>query len=480
MNALRRVIKFLGPYKRDAIVSIILQTLAVGVGLLIPRLVQVIIDQGVTPKNIQIILNTSIIMMGVSILSTLLSIGNTIFPVRATQNFIADVRKAVYYKIHSFSFKNLDDYHTGQLLVHLTSDVNQLQYIVLYSLRMLPRSLLIIMGSFTIMVVTNQQLAVIMLLLLPLTFLLTLVFILKAQPLYREIQRKFDNLNQVVQENLTGIRVVKNFVRRDYENKKFAKASSDLMDQSIQVGQLLSILSPLMLVLFNLSTVAFIYFGGLHAIAGTFTVGEIIAFINYLILMISRFLSLAFMAGRLAAANASSERIMRILDSTSPVQDKTDAKILTDVKGRVVFEDVYFKYSEDSAVPVLQNINFVAEPGQKVAILGATGSGKSSLIHLIPRFYDVTKGRVTIDGVDVRDITQNSLRSQIGISLQETVLFSGTVRDNIKYGRDDATEEEVITAAKAAQAHEFTMDFPDGYDTMVGQRGVYLSGGQKQ
>ena len=345
---------------------------------------------------------------------------------------------------------------------------------------MLPRSLLIIMGSFTIMVVTNQQLAVIMLLLLPLTFLLTLVFILKAQPLYREIQRKFDNLNQVVQENLTGIRVVKNFVRRDYENKKFAKASSDLMDQSIQVGQLLSILSPLMLVLFNLSTVAFIYFGGLHAIAGTFTVGEIIAFINYLILMISRFLSLAFMAGRLAAANASSERIMRILDSTSPVQDKTDAKILTDVKGRVVFEDVYFKYSEDSAVPVLQNINFVAEPGQKVAILGATGSGKSSLIHLIPRFYDVTKGRVTIDGVDVRDITQNSLRSQIGISLQETVLFSGTVRDNIKYGRDDATEEEVITAAKAAQAHEFTMDFPDGYDTMVGQRGVYLSGGQKQ
>ena len=480
MSALKRIAKFVFPYKRDAIVSIVFLACVISLDLSIPRLLQVIIDQGIALKNTQIILNTSITMVGISILSIFFAIGNTLLAVRATHYFSADLRKAVYHKIQSFSFGNLDEFHTGQLLVRLISDVNQLQNMVLVALRMITRSFLMLVGSITIMIATNQQLAMMMVFLLPLTLLLTLAFVFKAQPLFKRVQEKLGNLNEVLQENLTGIRVVKNFVRRDYENKKFNEVNSDLMDDNIKIAQLLSISYPLISLCFNFSTVAVIYFGGLQAIAGSLTLGEILAFINYLIITVSFLTALAFYGGRIAAANASAKRVVEILDTPSKVQDKKDALTITAVKGRVAFENVYFSYSEGGTEPVLQNINFVAEPGQKVAILGATGSGKSSLIHLIPRFYDVTKGRVTIDGVDVRDITQNSLRSQIGISLQETFLFSGTIRNNIEYGGSEATEEEIVAAAKASQTHEFTMGFSDGYDTMVEQRGVNLSGGQKQ
>jgi ATP-binding cassette subfamily B protein len=232
--------------------------------------------------------------------------------------------------------------------------------------------------------------------------------------------------------------------------------------------------------LLNLGTVAIIYFGGLQVFAGTTSVGQIMAFINYLFGTMFPVLMLSMMAGQISVANASAGRIMQVLDSVPEVQDKPDAIVLNDMKGRVVFNDVTFSYRDDGGDPVLFDINFTAEPGETVAVLGSTGSGKSSLIHLIPRFYDVSKGSVTIDGVDVRSIQTNSLRRHIGISLQETILFSGTIRDNLCYGRPDATDEEVVEAAQAAQAHEFIMSFPDGYDTLVGQRGVNLSGGQKQ
>jgi ATP-binding cassette subfamily B protein len=480
MNALMRVLKFLKPYTRDAVLAMILLALGVGVDLLIPRFVQVIIDQGVTGKNMGIILQTSLIMIGVSILSALLAIVNTVFSVRASQSFAADVRQTIYHKIQSFSFGNLDAFQTGRLLVRLTSDVNQLQMVVLLSLRMLVRAPLLLIGSIIFMITTNQQLALTMLLILPITLILIVIFIRIAQPLFMAVQKKLDTLNQVLQENLSGIRVVKAFVRRDYENTRFNEANTDLMSQSFKVSRLISVLFPIMILLMNLSTVAVLYFGGLQAIAGSLTIGEIMAFINYLLSTMFPLLMLSMIAGQISAANASAERVMEIVDTTSRVQDEPNALTMTAIKGRVAFEDVSFSYNGDNSEPVLQNINLVAEPGQTVAVLGATGSGKTSLIHLIPRFYDVIKGRVTIDDVDVRNITQDSLRSHIGISLQEIVLFSGPVRDNIKYGKADATEEKVIAAAKTAQAHEFIMSFPDGYDTLVGQRGVNLSGGQKQ
>jgi ATP-binding cassette subfamily B multidrug efflux pump len=480
MSALIRTMKFLKPYKRDAALAMVLLTLVVGVDLSIPRLVQVIIDQGVATENMEVIINTSLIMIGASIISALLAIVNTVFSVKTSQSFAADVRKAVYHKIQSFSFRNLDAFETGRLLVRLTSDINQLQMVVLISLRMLTRAPLLIIGSIALMIATNQQLAMMMLLLLPLTLILIIVFVRIAQPLFTTVQKKLENLNQVLQENLTGIRVVKAFARKDYENARFNRANTDLMKESFKVVRLISVLFPIMILLMNLSTVAVVYFGGLQAIVGNLTVGEIMAFINYLLSTIVPLSILAIVAGQISASNASAERVMEIIDTASQLQDKPNATTLTAVKGRVVFEDVYFNYNGDGSEPVLQNINLVAEPGQTVAILGATGSGKTSLIHLIPRFYDVTKGRVTIDGIDIRDVTQDSLRKHIGISLQEVVLFSGTIRKNIKYGGSDATEEEVIAAAKAAQAHEFITGFPEGYDTVVGQRGVNLSGGQKQ
>ncbi|MEE8322881.1 MAG: ABC transporter ATP-binding protein, partial [Candidatus Bathyarchaeia archaeon] len=318
------------------------------------------------------------------------------------------------------------------------------------------------------------------LLLLPITLILIIIFIRIAQPIFMVVQKKLETLNQILQENLSGIRVVKAFVRRVYENTRFNEANTDLMNQSFKVSRLISVLFPVMILVMNLSTVAVIYFGGLQVVAGSLTVGEIMAFINYLMSTMFPLLMLSMMAGQISAANASAERVMEIIDSTSKVQDEPNALTMTAIKGRVAFEDVSFSYNGDGAEPVLQNINLVAEPGQTIAILGATGSGKTSLINLIPRFYDVLKGRVTIDDVDVRKISQDSLRSQIGISLQEIILFSGTIRDNIKYGKADATEEEVIAAAKTVQAHEFIMSLPDGYDALIGQRGVNLSGGQKQ
>jgi ATP-binding cassette subfamily B multidrug efflux pump len=480
MSVLTRVLKFLKPYTRDAVLAMALLALVVGVDLSIPRFVQIIIDQGVASRNMSVIFQTSLIMIGASILSALLALANSVFSVRASQRFGADVRKALYHKIQSFSFGNLDSFQTGRLLVRLTSDVNQLQMMVLLGLRMLVRAPLLLIGSIAFMIATNQQLALTVLLLLPLTLILIIIFVRIAQPIFLAVQKKLETLNQILQENLAGIRVVKAFVRRDYENTRFNEANTDLMNQSFKVSRLISVLFPIMILIMNLSTVAVVYFGGLQAIAGTLTIGEIMAFINYLLSTMFPLLMLSMMAGQISAANASAERVIEIIDSTPQVQDAPDAKTITTLKGRVAFEDVSFSYDGDGSEPVLQKINLVAEPGQTVAILGATGSGKTSLIHLIPRFYDVTEGRVTIDNMDVRNITQTSLRAHIGMSLQEVILFSGTIRDNIKYGKADATEGEVVAAAKAAEAHEFIMGFPDGYDTLVGQRGVNLSGGQKQ
>jgi ATP-binding cassette subfamily B protein len=480
MSSLTKLLQYVKPYRRDAVLAMILLALVVVVDLSIPQFVQVLIDQGIAGKDMGVILNTSIIMIGISILSAVLSIINSVFSVRVSQSFGADLRKAVYHKIQSFSFGNLDHYKTGKLLIRLTSDINQLQTLVLLSLRMLIRAPLLLIGSIALMLMMNQQLAFMMLLLLPLTLIFTIVFIRIAQPIFKRVQKKLEVLNQILQENLSGIRVVKVFVRREHENKRFNEANIDIMQESFKVARLISILFPIMLLLMNLSTVGIIYFGGIQVSAGDLTIGEIIAFINYILSTMFPLLMLAMMAGQISSSTVSAERVMEIIDASAQVQDKPDAQTLKNIKGRIVFKNVDFSYNTDSSKPVLQNINLVAEPGQTVAILGETGSGKTSLINLIPRFYDVTKGKVTIDDIDVRDITQNSLRSQIGISLQEIILFSGTIRNNIKYGNPEATQEAVINAAKVAQAHEFINSFPDGYDSIVGQRGVNLSGGQKQ
>jgi ATP-binding cassette subfamily B protein len=304
-------------------------------------------------------------------------------------------------------------------------------------------------------------------------------FIKLLQPLFTKVQERLDRLNQVMQENLLGIRVVKAFVRRDYENKRFEKANDELYGNSLRVAQLLSLFNPLTVALLNLGIVGVLYYGGLQIQVGSATVGEIVAFTNYLNSAMFAVLTLSLMVGNVASANVSAGRILAVIDSEPKIKADPSAKRLDSLSGRVSFEGVSFSYS-NGGTPVIHDITFEAEPGERVAILGATGSGKTTLVNLIPRFYDVTGGKVAVDDVDVRELDLKSMRSGIGVCMQDTMLFSGTIRDNIRFGRKDASDVEVVEAAKAAQAHDFISGFPEGYDTVVGQRGVTLSGGQKQ
>ena len=475
-----RIFSFIRPYWRTSIFAVFMLIASVLADLAIPTLIQRIIDQGIVPKDLTMILTTAALMIGVAFFEAAVSIGNTFLAVRVAQSFAADVRSAVFHKIQKFSFGNLDRFQTGQLIVRLTSDVNAVQMMVMMGLRMFIRAPIMVVGSITLMFVLNAELAKIVLMLLPITLVLAGIFVVKAQPLFLEVQRRLDKLNMVLQENLAGVRVVKAFVRMDREAEHFDKANTDLTNQSMKVLTIFAVLFPSMQIIVNVSILGVVWYGGMQVVAGRFTVGEILAFTNYLLTSIMPLLFLAMMASQLSAANASAQRIYEVLDSEPQVQDRPDAKQLPEVRGRVVFDGVCFSYGEDCGEPVLQDINLVAEPGQTVAVLGATGSGKSTLIDLIPRFYDVTRGKLTIDGVDVRDVTLESLRANIGIALQEAILFSGTIRDNIKSGKPDASEEEVVAAAKAAEAHDFIMSFPKGYDSDVGERGVGLSGGQKQ
>ncbi|MGA9351430.1 MAG: ABC transporter ATP-binding protein [Anaerolineae bacterium] len=477
---MRRIIRFLKPYRKASALAWLMLISVVAIDLFIPRLVQRTIDEGVAKRDMAVVLNTSLIMIGASVVDTLLAIGNTLLAVQVAYRFGTDVRSALFRKVQTLSFGNLDRLQTGQLLVRLTSDVNQVQMIVMLSLRILTRAPLLMLGSVVMLTVLSWRLALMMLVLLP--TMMTVVWFLttRTQPLFRRVQRKLDKLNTVLQENLAGVRVVKAFVRADHENARFEQANTALMAQTTQVMQLLAGLNPTLTLLLNLGMAALVWFGGQMVIGGGLTIGEIVASVNYLQFTVFPLLLLSMMVGPLSAAEASAGRILEVLDSVAEVQERPQARAVPDVTGRVAFENVCFSYNGDGQESVLRDINLVAEAGQTVAILGATGAGKSSLVHLIPRFYDVTQGRVTMDGVDVRDMTMDSLRAQMGVALQDTVLFSGTIRDNIRYGRPEATDAEVVAAARAAQAHDFIVALPQGYDTLVGQRGVNFSGGQKQ
>jgi ATP-binding cassette subfamily B protein len=350
------------------------------------------------------------------------------------------------------------------------------------TLRIGTRAPLLMIGSIILMFNTAPQLSLIMLPLLLITSAIIALFSIKMGPMFLTMQQKLDRLNNVLQENIAGVRVVKSFVRARHEAGRFEQANEDFTERNIRVAQLMSILGPILTFALNIGIVIVIWSGGLQSIRlGNLSTGQIVAFVNYLQTTIVPLMNLVNLANIWAAAIASAGRVNEVLDAVPEVQDAPDAISLpADSRPQVIFENVGFHYNGSNDGSVLHGISLTAEPGQRVAILGATGSGKSTLINLIPRFYDVTEGRILIDGIDIRKVRQDSLLAHIGIVPQETVLFSGTVRDNIRYGRPDATDEEVVTAAKAAQAHEFILELPDGYDTHVEERGTNLSGGQKQ
>jgi ATP-binding cassette subfamily B protein len=390
-----------------------------------------------------------------------------------------DLRNAIYAKIQSLSFSYHDRAQTGQLLTRTTSDVDRVQRFVGRGMVMLLSAVLMMGGAIALLFATNWHLALVMMAVLPITFGLFGLFAGKAMPLFKIVQQRLSALNTILQENFAGVRVIKAFVREPYEAKRYRAANQDFYDVNIQVNNILSLAFPTIFGILNVTTLYIYWAGGNQVIGGTLSIGELVAFASYMMMAFFPVLMVGMIVSMLSSAGASATRVFEILDASSEVTEKPDALTLPEIEGRVAFEGVTFRYFEGGE-PVLSDINFVAEPGQVIALLGATGSGKSTIINIIPRFYDVHEGRVTIDSYDIRDVTLESLRGQIGIVLQEVTLFEGTIRENIAFGRPDASMDEIIEAAKAAEAHDFITGFSDGYDTHVGERGVTLSGGQKQ
>jgi ATP-binding cassette subfamily B multidrug efflux pump len=481
MKHIYKLLRFLKPYWKKSLLSLVLLVLVVLMDLAIPRLVQRIIDQGIQQQNMQVVLQTFVWMLGISIIDTLFSIGNNNFSVQVGEAVARDLREALFLKIQSYSYGNLDRLKTGQLMVRLSSDSSVIQRVMQISLRIGTRAPLIMIGSIILMFTTAQRLALSMVPLLLVTLVIIVFFILKMGPLFLTLQQKLDKLNTVLQENIAGVRVVKAFVRAGREAQRFESSNEDFTERNIRVMQFMSTMGPALSMCINIGIVVVIWAGGLQAIHGDITTGQIVAFVNYLQTSIGPLMIMVNLANVWAAAIASAERVNEVLDTVPDVQDMHNAPAMTTwVRPRVVFENVGFRYNGATDAIVLEGINLTAEPGQTVAILGATGSGKSTLINLIPRFYDPFEGRILIDGTDIRQVTQDSLLANLGIVPQETILFSGSVRDNIRYGQPDASEEMVVAAAQAAQADAFILNLPQGYDTHVEERGVNLSGGQKQ
>lgn len=480
MGSAAKLSRFLRPYRHWVAIAPLLMMLEVTMDLLQPRMVQRIVDEGIARLDMPLVVRTGLLMIGLAIVGVFGGASNGVVAAKAVQAFGADLREALFRKVQSLSFGNLDSLGTGPLITRLTNDVTQVQEAITILLRILVRAPLLMAGSLVMAIVTAPQLAFVPLALMPVVLLIVLLILRSASPMFREVQRRLDALNGVMQENLAGMRVVKAFVRAGREKARFGAANDRLMAQTLASLRTINLTGPFMMATMNLGVVAVLWFGGAGVARGEMQVGQVIAFVNYLLTTLFSLTMVSMLVMQVARAAASAERIVSLLESEPQVRDRPGALTVLAPRGRVAFENVSFAYDGEGSEPVLRDVSFVAEPGQTVAILGTTGAGKSSLVHLIPRFYDVQAGRVTIDGVDVREISQAALRRHIGIALQEAVLFSGTIRDNIRYGRPDATDDEVIAAAKAAQAHEFVMSFPQGYDTVLGQRGVNLSGGQKQ
>jgi ATP-binding cassette subfamily B multidrug efflux pump len=512
MQQLSRAIRYLSHYKKDTFIAYIALFISIGAQLLVPLMVQRILDTvtraltaqeiaalpanetaaalanaGLTQAQIDQLLAAperaiywSIALILVfAVARGLFAFAQTFMSERASQGAAFDFRNQLFAKIQRLSFSYHDRNRTGQLMIRATDDVEKVRIFIGQGLLLAVQAVVLLTGALLVMLLTNWKLTLIILPVLPLAMAMFMVFGRIAQPLFAQVQAKLSALNTILQESLSGIKVVQSFAREPDESARFGRAADGLMNQQITVMRVFSFLFPVIFLVAQLGQAAVLYFGGRQIINGTLTVGEWQTFSLYLVFVFFPLGQLGFIISQMSQASASAGRIFEILDAKNEVTDKPDASALPAVQGQVDFENVSFRYF-GSGDQVLSDISFSTLPGQTIAVLGATGSGKSSIINLIPRFYDVTGGRILVDGKDVRDVQIESLRRQIGIVLQETNLFTGTIRDNIAFGKPEASDEEVIAAAKAAAADDFITSFPDGYNTAVGERGATLSGGQKQ
>mgnify|MGYP000950765247 FL=1 len=477
---MKKLLSYLKPYWKPTLLAPILMLIEVICDLSQPTLLASIVDNGVAKSNLPYILHTGALMLGIALIGMAGGMGCSVASSIASQNFGASLRSAVFKKIQLLSPLNIDRFKTSSLVTRLTNDITQLQTIVLMSLRIMVRAPLLFIGGIIMAISLNARLALILAVSIPLLAVVIYYRMKKSTPLFSYMQQKLDRVNAVIRENLSGIRLVKAFVRADHEKKRFATANDELMYATLQAFNLIITMIPMVILIMNFSIVAVLWFGGWDINRGNMEVGQIIAFVNYITQILFSLMMIGNILLFISRASASAERVNEVLDTNIDIKNTDNPDFTPLSSGDVTFENVSFGYSGDKNQLVLKEISFHAPSGKTIAILGSTGSGKSTLVNLIPRFYDVTGGRVTVDKRDVRSIDLYTLRSGIGIVPQDTILFSGTIKDNIRWGKEDATDEEIMEAAKVAQAHEFIMSFPQGYDTQLGQRGVNLSGGQKQ
>ena len=527
-HAIGRAARYLLRYPREALLPYLFLIIATFSQLAVPRLVRNVIDAvtgGVTAKTLlerlpvipqavmgqalprileylqlpadwtlaqltahlqttrdqapRLILTAGIAIVIFAALRGLFAFLQTYWAQKNSQSIAYDLRNDLYAKIQNLSFSYHDRNNTGQLMIRATDDVEKVRLFIGQGLLQLVGAVLLLSGTLIILFTSNSRLALVTLWILPVTLILFMIFGVISRPLFSTIQQKLSVLNTTLQESVAGIKVVKAFTQEKNEQVKFDNQADDLMNQQITVARLFTILFPLVFLIANLGQATTLYAGGLQIIRGTLTLGEWQEFSLYLVYLFFPVAQFGFIITQFGQASASAARIFEILDAEIEVVDRTGAGTLPPVRGQVKFENVTFRYFSNGEA-VLKNVTFEAKPGETVALLGATGSGKTTIINLLPRFYDPRQGRITIDGFDLRDVTLDSLRSQIGIVLQETTLFSGTIRENIAFGKPEASMEEIISAAQAAAAHDFIMSFPQAYDTPVGERGTTLSGGQKQ
>lgn len=473
--------QILKQYKVGLLISPLLILVTVLCETVQPMFMAEIIDNGVMPRDLSVITRTGTYMVLVSIAGLLVNIVNTYISSRIGIGFGTDLRGALFNKIQQLSFFDIDKFSSASLITRLTSDISRIQQIVLMSLRLLLRSPLMLIMAVFFVVSINRQLALVLLAAIPILGGSVYLILSKGFPYFLKVQQKVDQLNSVVRENLINIRVVKSFVREEFETDKFDKSSEELRDMVIRASNIIVSIFPVMQLVMNLSILAILWLGGQKVMHGELKVGELISFVNYLAQVLMSLMMLSMIIMSYARASASSKRITEVLD-TDPSLTNTTEGILNKhriEKGEVTFDNVSFRYT-GSENDILQHINFRANPGETIAVAGATGSAKSTLVQLIPRLYDATTGEIRIDGIPVKNYNLDELHNGIGMVLQKNELFTGTIIDNLKWGKPDATMEEIEEAARAAEAHDFIQAFTDGYHTLLGRGGVNISGGQKQ
>lgn len=474
-----KLLRYIKPYLLFVIMAPVCMVGEVSMDLLQPKLMSKIVDDGVLGGNMQLIIRTGIIMLLSIIFGACCGIGSAAFAGCASQGFAKDVRNGLFKRVMGLSFQQTDKFTTGSLITRVTADITAVQQMVDFLIRSFVRNMIMFIGGIVMMLSLNVSFGKVIAFALPVEAIIVVMIMRRANPMYGIVAQKLDTVNSVMQENVTGARVVKAYVRERYEEKRFESANMGLMESNLRVMKLIAVLQPMLMIIMNMSVLSVIYVGGFEVEAKNMQVGEVMAAVNYLTQVLHGIMMISMMFQTVSRASASAKRINEVLE-TEPVISSADKPAELSEKGTVCFKNVSFTYPTASGEPVLYNIDLDIRQGENIAILGSTGSGKSSLVNLIPRFYDADEGEILVDGVNVKEQDLDDLRERVGIVLQKSELFSESVRENILWGKDDATDEEVKAAAMTAQADEFISRMPDGYESMIAEKGASLSGGQKQ